>query len=420
MNVNDGDWSNVGESKVGGFNPYAPPTPVDESLDETTHVDPLPGSPPGLSVTYRNNAADIAAYARYFTRKFTKHRRNLRVMMGFILAVVVLQTIAFRNVALEGYRAPTMIGGMVALWIWLEFAASRRNLKLPAELPLVTLTLTPSGIVTREEHGGGTHRAWSAIKQIDDENDHIYIFEDADKTRVVMAHVVPRRAFSSPEAADEFLATARRWHADPDSRPTAEVDPESVVDVESDAEAAESLAVTFAMNSEDRRAELAFYQSQGPETPQMNKLGLLFGVVGAAALISYQSRRDGSPLWIGLVALGMVCLAVGFIWWRRRSRSLLDDRAGEGTPVTVRINPEGYEVRRGGAVESSQSWRLVSGVGSNDDFLVFPRALSPEGTKVIEATLIPRRAFASPDAAEEYLRAARRWHGEATGSVPTS
>lgn len=418
MNANDGDWGNAGESRIGGFNPYAPPTSVDESPDETTQVGPLPGSPPGLSVTYRNNAADIAAYAKYFTRKFTKHRRNLRVMMGFILAVVVLQTVAFRNVALEGYRAPIMIGGMVALWIWLELAASRRNLKLPAELPLVTLTLTPSGIVTREEHGGGTHRAWSAIKQIDDENDHIYIFEDADKTRVVMAHVVPRRAFRSSEAADEFLATARRWHADPDSRPTAEVDPESVVDVECDNEPAESLAVTFAMNSEDRRAESAFYQSQRPEF-QTNKLGLLFGVVGAAALIFYQSRRDGSPLWIGLVALGMVCLAVGFIWWRRRSRSLLIEREGEGTPVTIRINPEGYAVQRGGVAESSQSWRLVSGVGSNDDFLVFPRALSPDGTKVIEATLIPRRAFASPEAAEEFLRAARRWHGEATGSPST-
>ncbi|MEO6809235.1 MAG: YcxB family protein, partial [Isosphaeraceae bacterium] len=338
MDANDGGWINAARSQTDEFNPYAPPRLVDESPEDAKPAGPLPGSPPGISVTYRNNAADIAAYARYFTTKFTKHRRNLRLIMGLILTVFVFQTVAFRNVALEGYRAPIMIGGMVALWIWLEFASSRRKLTHPVEMPLVTLTLTPSGIVTREENGGGAHRAWSAIRQIDDTNDHIYIFEEADKTRVVMAHVVPRRSFPSREAADEFLATARRWHADPEDRPPVEVEPESVVDVEQNDERTESLAVTFTMGPEDRRAELAFYRSQRPKIQTSNFI-LLFGVFVATPLILSGFRRDGSPIWrISAVAVGVVYLAVGLIWWwRRRFPSLPDDKEGAGTPLTIRI-----------------------------------------------------------------------------------
>lgn len=414
MDANDGDWIDSDGPQADGFNPYAPPVPVDESIDEAAPVGPLPGSPPGLSVTYRNDAADIAAYVKYFTAKFTKHRRNLRLIMGVILTLVVVEAVLFRTMALEGYRALIMVASMVGVWFWLEFAALQRKPRLPAEMPLVTLTLTPSGIVTREEKGGGTHRAWSAIRQIDDTDDHIYIFEDVDKTRVVMAHVVPRRAFPSLEDADEFLATARRWHAEPEVRPPSELEPRPA-ELEHGDEPADGLSVTFTMSPKDRCAEEAFYRSQQPGLRTV-KFGLLLGLIAGTVFIVAACLRAKTSLWVPASALGSIYLIVGFLWWRMRSPPLHEKEEGAGAPVTIRIDSEGYEVHRGGINESSQTWGLVSGVGSNADFLIFPRALSSDGTKVIEAHLIPRSAFASPEAAEEFLHAAGRWHGEAVES----
>ncbi len=54
-----------------------------------------------------------------------------------------------------------------------------------------------------------TKVAWTTLKSIEEDSAYLFLFVDK-----LVAHIIPKRAFSSPHEADMFLNTARRfWEA---------------------------------------------------------------------------------------------------------------------------------------------------------------------------------------------------------------
>ena len=55
---------------------------------------------------------------------------------------------------------------------------------------------------------GELRTQWSGIEKIEETKDYIYIY-----LGVILAYIIPKRAFSEPEKAQEFLETAKRYLA---------------------------------------------------------------------------------------------------------------------------------------------------------------------------------------------------------------
>jgi hypothetical protein len=67
--------------------------------------------------------------------------------------------------------------------------------------------ISPEHVTEFNPHGQ-TSSTWRAVEQVAATEDHAYIYINA-----MAALIVPRRAFASPAEFDEFVRTARNYHA---------------------------------------------------------------------------------------------------------------------------------------------------------------------------------------------------------------
>jgi hypothetical protein len=374
-------------------------------------------------VTYRNNEADLAAYVDYYTTRFTHARLIFRLFFLAILALLSVQAFVLTPPRRERFQAPIMIAAVVGMWIWFELRGKRRGLaarRRVADLPAVTLTLAPAGITTRNDRGAEMWRAWSGIPRMDRTDKHILIFEAAEKSRVVTAHVIPRRAFATPEAADAFHDAAARWLAEAQRGGTpGPVAPDEADEVQDRTGCSpETISVTFTPTADDARKAHAFYLAQRPAHRWVlwgfTALAVLLTLFNVAVLRLTGPGRRPAPnawtLWVPLFLPNVLLAAfVALLWWRRRFRRSSAGAWGKPGPITIELSPEGYTVRRGEVAEVFQSWKGLTGIGEQRDFLIIPRVLSGKSRAVLDGHLIPRRAFATPEGAETFLRTARAW-----------
>jgi hypothetical protein len=278
-------------------------------------------------------------------------------------------------------------------------------------------------LAIREEDGGEARRTWAAVPKVDETARHILLFDVLHRRRALSAHVIPRRAFATAEEAEIFLAAARHWQAVAHGGPTpADASPLSAADgvtvrlpeMGPDAEA--PCSVTFTMTDDDRRRAHRFYLAQQPAQGRtLIGLTLLLVLWG---LYSGHLVRLGAISGAGrtflLLPLLFLLASVGLSWWNRRYRRPEPEEAEAGA-MTVTIAPVGYAIARAGETQATRTWRGARGFGSTAEFLVIPRVVLGEREVIAEAYLIPRRAFATPAAADEFLAAARRWHAAAQG-----
>jgi hypothetical protein len=110
--------------------------------------------------------------------------------------------------------------------------------------------------------------------------------------------------------------------------------------------------------------------------------------------------------------LGMIAAATvaAFIWLRFR-------RSSESPhEVTVELSPEGLLVSVGNLSQSKLSWASIGEIRSTQDHILFINmVLHPNSGRWVKAgvTPVPRRAFATPEAGESFLRTARMWQAAA-------
>jgi hypothetical protein len=409
-------------------NPYEPPRALEDGA-EVGPLEPLPGTPPGLSVSYRNTTADVGDFVTYYLSR----RGRGRGRGGFMLWLLLVMTLGMifssahpGQVRIEPSLATALAGVIVMLLVLSGWF--RRRLRKQARgthpLPIITIVLGPAGVVARDERGRETRLAWAAVPKVDATPKHILLFDVLVPGRATAAHVIPRRAFATPAAAATFLAAARHWHASARGGPAAaegaaplEVGGFEIGLPDPDPDADPPLSVTFEMTDDERRRAHSFYLAQRPaQRRALIALASLLAVLGLVSVASIASSRvAGWGLAVLLLPLGFFLMLIGLAWWGRRYRRPKPGEQGPPGPTTITIAPAGFAIARSGATQITRTWRDQPGIGATDEFLVIPRVMIGEPKVIFDAHLIPRRAFATPAAADTFLAAARQWHAAAKG-----
>lgn len=428
MGGGDG-WTHARRTGTADSNPYGAPRALEES-SEAGPLDPLPGMPPGLTVTYRNTDEDIRVFVNYYLSQQGAGGSRL-ILWSFLLFLMV--GLGLLGIALGRGRPESAIGVfttleggalMCLILSWWIRRRLRKQTRGRRTLPISTVVLGPAGMVARDENGRETRLAWSAVSKVDATARHLLLFDVFVPHRVMSAHLIPRRAFTTRAAAEEFLAMARHWHAAARASATVAGAPSLSTDdgvairlPDPDPDSDPPLSVTFDRADDDLRRAHRFYLAQQPaQRRTVIGLTLLLAIMGLVHGSLVVSRRitgwAQSALFLPLLFL---LTLIGQLWWNRRFRRAETGSVGSAGPITVTIAPSGFAVAHAHVTEMTRGWSGLPGIGSTDDFFVFPRVLVGEKKVIVDAHLIPRRAFATPAAADAFLAAARRWHAAAKG-----
>lgn len=166
-------------------------------------------------ITFNIEVSDMKAFQRHH-RRVSKYFRRLRIVLLLFMCGLSLDA-AIRTEGAEGFRVLfffIMLGIMLtvylALWFIFQWLLQFRAWKDGARHGILgehTITLTPEALRERTAVNDAT-AAWRGICRIDATASHLFIYLQPE-----MAHVIPRRAFPTPAAAEEFLATAQAYHA---------------------------------------------------------------------------------------------------------------------------------------------------------------------------------------------------------------
>jgi hypothetical protein len=233
MRFDDGNPQGEGAR---GFNPYQAPAGFEES-------EASEGSPSGDPVTFV--AFHLRTEDLLHFQEATRPRWITPTILAFF-AIVAVTFVASTIIRLRrGDLLPSLAPGsplplflVVAGLTAMSLVANRFRRTSPEELAEQwTVRLAPEALFVAEVGVSETCRAWSSVSEIR-ETSHLILFLlhnalpaqslkadtflHAPSTWVHLAallkaqtfiHVVPLRAFASPEAARSFLDTARRFHA---------------------------------------------------------------------------------------------------------------------------------------------------------------------------------------------------------------
>jgi YcxB-like protein len=167
-------------------------------------------------VTYNVEIADMKAFQRHHSRVSPQVRR-LRIFLLLIFCALSLDSAIRHQTGSVGFRIVyffALLGLMLVIGAALTFVANwiaqfraYHNTDRNGVLGEHTITLTPEALHERTSVND-SKASWSGIFRIDATSTHLFIF-----TQPNAAHVIPRRAFPTTEAAEQFLSTARTYHA---------------------------------------------------------------------------------------------------------------------------------------------------------------------------------------------------------------
>ncbi|HEU5199863.1 MAG TPA: YcxB family protein [Ktedonobacterales bacterium] len=142
-----------------------------------------------------------------------------RVLVPLIALVVIVLSIVFLTTLIGPISSTnTLFNGLffiillvliclvVVRFRWRMTRGATRRLAAQGEH---VITISPEGF-RHKNNLSDSMTSWQAIKEIRDDAYNLYFMVDSN---VTMAHVIPRRAFASPQAADMFLAWAKSYWA---------------------------------------------------------------------------------------------------------------------------------------------------------------------------------------------------------------
>jgi hypothetical protein len=170
-----------------------------------------------MHVEYDVSLDDLLHFQRYHWKHSPALQRQYR--LGFIpapalglLAAVGLVGLEPRLLWVAVFLATAAI--YAAVYVWCVGRSFRSTLsaalaegKNRGVLGRHEIELRVEGLREATDVNDTTH-AWRGIERIEADERFIFIY-----TQAMMAHAIPRRAFSSPEDAERFLAMAREKHA---------------------------------------------------------------------------------------------------------------------------------------------------------------------------------------------------------------
>lgn len=158
------------------------------------------------------------------------------------------------------------------------------------------------------------------------------------------------------------------------------------------------LEVTYELGEQD--AVVGYWQGYLGH-PLMRRI-FLFGALLFVPAAIFVGMAAGGGLALGMVPIGGVLLLLFvFAPWRIRTQAV-HNPLWRG-PHTTWISPEHIGTRTEGVGESQAEWTRILRVKEIPSHILVQ-------SKAGATTLIPKVAFPSVQAAEEFLRAAREWH----------
>ncbi len=179
-----------------------------------------------LSVTFEANEADRRHAARSRRRALNREHRLVALWtllsffwtawLGYHLSQAadhplgLVRDDTIPELALFGFMLCITLSG---LWTSIRHYLRRRVVESRGP---ITLAISPEGYTLRDANGSRhLSQSWAAVPGVgSDERYLILAYQVLDPRRgMTLNHLIPRRAFPTPEAAESFLASARRWHA---------------------------------------------------------------------------------------------------------------------------------------------------------------------------------------------------------------
>ena len=147
---------------------------------------------------------------------FQKHAlRRTRVSL-ILIAVLVIILVLFTSLTSSPSNIVINIAPIILLLVVLGivvlrlrrriFGGTAQRLAAQGEH---TITIGPEGF-RHKQNLGDAMISWRAIKEIKADAYNLYFMVDSN---ALMAHVIPRRAFASPQDADAFLGWAKTYWA---------------------------------------------------------------------------------------------------------------------------------------------------------------------------------------------------------------
>ena len=160
-----------------------------------------------MRIQYRNTKEDLGALRKRVPRG--KWWGQVGSAVGLLAAAALPGTVVL---AVAGHWSVVGICWAVALLLIAKVIWSQNGKvlsALPEELPLQTLTLQEDCLAAESE-GGWSRRHWGAMHKVEADGERFYLYEDE-----FTAWVVPRRAFETPEVAEQFWQEVKRLQQNP-------------------------------------------------------------------------------------------------------------------------------------------------------------------------------------------------------------
>jgi hypothetical protein len=180
-----------------------------------------PRHDPVLKVEYTLTLEDAIAFLQYHSRHARQGKGQPRhlgwlwlVLLGLVSFLIVTVTLAGEAPALT-LRAwgPVLLFVVYAFFYrfgnkLLERQRVRGLRRNPRFFDKRTLALSPEALTASDQSAANTVR-WHAVERIIEQPDHAFFYISQ-----VEAFILPKRAFADERQFEEFVDTARRYHAE--------------------------------------------------------------------------------------------------------------------------------------------------------------------------------------------------------------
>lgn len=407
-------------SRPDDFNPYAAPESATVSTGRAKPAGTVADVPDGpIAVTVNVSDEDVADFLAYHHGRRSRLGPVVRMSLPILLVIGLVDLALWQSgrftVATLVFNAVWLLTAL-ALFPWLWRRQLRKVAGRGGPRNEHTVEIGPSGLVGLAMGKPAVRRSWAVVSQIVEAREHFFFYVSDPEAEIVSVEIVPRREFATPEDAERFLAAARSW------KDAASLAPEDVVGQEADSDA-ERLVVTFERDDQDRlyasRSRRRVLRRDYARAAVWGLISLIWTVFLGIRLFGKTAPPRGlfQEEWVPGLVLFVIMLSAT-LWMLGAFLRLLFRRRVPATKgqVTVAISPEGYMIREAdGSRTVSQTWTAVPGVGSDRDYLIIAYQVFDPRRGLTLNHPIPRRAFATPEAAEAFLNAARSWHAAAHG-----
>lgn len=154
---------------------------------------------------------------------FSRTRRTrLRIVLVCVIVILVITYTIFGAIILlllilYALLFFVALFGLLFLVMWLGASLAG---KLMAKRGMHVLTISTQGVQQSNELGD-SRKFWRAFKEIQEDKHNIY-FRLETPDSVFMAHLIPKRAFESPQQAERFVERARAYWREQSGQTTAQ------------------------------------------------------------------------------------------------------------------------------------------------------------------------------------------------------